>query len=137
MAGLGIGGEWAMGGTFVAEEWPEQRRKTGAGLMHTGYYFGFFLAAIANHFVGETYGWRAMFLTGAIPSVLVGYLMLGVTEPARWKAQKDQVSTRTATGFLGEIFQPRFRRRTYRQLAVRSRVDYRVVGRVGLRSSVW
>jgi len=112
MAGLGIGGEWAMGGTFVAEEWPEQRRKTGAGLMHTGYYFGFFLAAIANHFVGETYGWRAMFLTGAIPSVLVGYLMLGVTEPARWKAQKAQVSTRTASGFLGEIFQPPFRGRT-------------------------
>src|SRR5215475_1425512 len=31
LAGVGIGGEWAMGGTFVAEEWPEQRRKTGAG----------------------------------------------------------------------------------------------------------
>ena len=45
LAGIGIGGEWAMGGTFVAEEWPESRRKMGAGLMHTGYYFGFFLAA--------------------------------------------------------------------------------------------
>jgi MFS family permease len=112
MAGLGIGGEWAMGGTFVAEEWPEQRRKSGAGLMHTGYYFGFFLAAIANHFVGEIYGWRAMFITGAAPSILVGYLMWGVTEPARWKAQKAQVSTRATSGFLGEIFQPRFRRRT-------------------------
>src|ERR1035438_9348083 len=22
LAGIGIGGEWAMGGTFVAEEWP-------------------------------------------------------------------------------------------------------------------
>ncbi len=26
LAGIGIGGEWAMGGTFVAEEWPESRR---------------------------------------------------------------------------------------------------------------
>jgi MFS family permease len=112
MAGLGIGGEWAMGGTFVAEEWPEQRRKSGAGLMHTGYYFGFFLAAIANHFIGETYGWRAMFIAGAVPSLLVGYLMWGVSEPARWKAQKVQVSSRRASGFLGEIFQPPFRRRT-------------------------
>ena len=49
LAGVGIGGEWSMGGTFVAEEWPEDRRKTGAGYMHTGYYFGFFLAAIANY----------------------------------------------------------------------------------------
>ena len=36
LAGIGIGGEWSMGGTFVAEEWPEERRKTGAGYMHTG-----------------------------------------------------------------------------------------------------
>ena len=35
-----IGGEWTLGGTFIAEEWPEERRKMGAGLMHTGYYFG-------------------------------------------------------------------------------------------------
>ncbi len=48
LAGIGIGGEWSMGGTFVAEEWPEDRRKQGAGYMHTGYYFGFFLAALAN-----------------------------------------------------------------------------------------
>src|SRR5437870_8158669 len=39
LAGIGIGGEWSMGGTFVAEEWPEDRRKMGAGFMHTGYYF--------------------------------------------------------------------------------------------------
>src|SRR5262245_54630437 len=52
LAGVGIGGEWSMGGTFVAEEWPEDRRRMGAGYMHTGYYFGFFLAAIANAVVG-------------------------------------------------------------------------------------
>ena len=40
LAGVGIGGEWSMGGTFVAEEWPEDRRAKGAGYMHTGYYVG-------------------------------------------------------------------------------------------------
>src|SRR3954466_16200727 len=43
LCGIGLGGEQPMGGTFVAEEWPEDRRKMGAGYMHTGYYFGFFL----------------------------------------------------------------------------------------------
>ena len=33
LAGIGIGGEWAMGGTFVAEEWPERRRTAGSGFM--------------------------------------------------------------------------------------------------------
>src|SRR5438270_8125547 len=74
LAGIGIGGEWSMGGTFVAEEWPEDRRKMGAGYMHTGYYFGFFLAAIANYVIGARYGWRAMFGIGGLPAVPRGFI---------------------------------------------------------------
>jgi hypothetical protein len=29
LAGIGVGGEWAMAGTYVAEAWPEDRRKMG------------------------------------------------------------------------------------------------------------
>ena len=107
LAGVGIGGEWAMGGTFVAEEWPESRRKVGAALMHTGYYFGFFLAALANHFVGETHGWRPMFMLGGAPALLVGFILYGVNESGRWKAHVQRISSPFTT-----IFQPEFRRRT-------------------------
>ncbi|HXX19430.1 MAG TPA: MFS transporter [Candidatus Acidoferrum sp.] len=107
LAGVGIGGEWAMGGTFVAEEWPEQRRKVGAALMHTGYYFGFFLAALANHFVGETHGWRPMFMLGGAPALLVGFILYGVHESDRWKAHVKRASSPFTT-----IFKPEFRRRT-------------------------
>ena len=34
-----------MAGTYVAEAWPEDRRKMGAGYLQSGYYFGFFFAA--------------------------------------------------------------------------------------------
>ena len=61
LAGIGIGGEWAMGGTFVAEEWPASWRIRGAGYMHTGYYVGFLLAALANLSIGSHFGWRQMF----------------------------------------------------------------------------
>src|SRR5467141_5075486 len=71
--GIGIGGEQPIGGTFVAEEWPEDRRKMGAGYMHTGYYFGFFLAALANYFIGARYGWRVLFMFGGVPALLVGW----------------------------------------------------------------
>ena len=47
----------------------------GAGLMHTGYYFGFFLAALANHFVGETHGWRPCSSIGGIPALVIGFVM--------------------------------------------------------------
>ena len=35
LAGIGIGGEWALAGTYVAEAWPEDRRKMGAGYLQT------------------------------------------------------------------------------------------------------
>src|SRR5262252_1341980 len=80
LCGIGLGGEQPMGGTFVAEEWPEDRRKMGAGYMHTGYYFGIFLAAIANAIIGARYGWRAMFAFGGTPALLTGFIRYSVRE---------------------------------------------------------
>jgi len=108
-AGIGIGGEWSMGGTFVAEEWPEDRRKTGAGYMHTGYYFGFFLAAIANYFVGARYGWRAMFLLGGAPALLVTFIRYGVHESDAWKTRKRPAMSEA----FGHLFSARYARRTW------------------------
>jgi MFS family permease len=113
LAGVGIGGEWSMGGTFVAEELPENRRKMAAGLMHTGYYAGIFLAAIINYFVGVRWGWRAMFLIGGTPALLVGFIRYGVTESRRWQDRVAQLgrSWKMHRAFL-ELFSPEYRRRT-------------------------
>jgi len=87
LAGIGIGGEWSMGGTFVAEAWPEHRRASGAGYLHTGFYFGVFLAAIANYVIGARYGWRWMFIVGGTPALLVMFIRYGVTESTVWRAR--------------------------------------------------
>src|ERR1700680_1873096 len=113
LAGIGIGGEWSMGGTFVAEEWPEERRKMGAGLMHTGYYFGFFLAALANYFIGNVYGWRAMFVLGGFPALFVAFIYYGVKEPSRWSNKRNQLNEAwTAQRSFLYLFSPEYRRRT-------------------------
>jgi MFS family permease len=112
LAGVGIGGEWAMGGTFVAEEWPEDRRKTAAGWMHTGYYVGFFLAALANYLIGARYGWRAMFAIGGLPALLVGFIRYGVTDSARWKGRAGELKQWSVTRPLKLLFSPTYRRRT-------------------------
>jgi MFS family permease len=84
LAGVGIGGEWALAGTYVAEVWPESRRRMGAGYLQTGYYVGFFLAAALNFTVGAALGWRAMFLCGGAPVVLALYMLKRVGESDRW-----------------------------------------------------
>lgn len=112
LAGIGIGGEWAMGGTFVAEEWPEGRRRVGAGLMHTGYYVGIFLAALANYAIGSRYGWRAMFIIGGLPALLLAWVRHGVTEPAAWTKKAGMVRSWAVWRPLATLFAPEWRRRT-------------------------
>ena len=109
LAGIGVGGEWAMAGTYVAEAWPEDRRQMGAGYLQTGYYFGFFLAAALNYTVGAHYGWRAMFLCGLVPMVISVMTLFQVQEPPRWKAHEAEARRAHP---LVEIFSPAYRRRT-------------------------
>ncbi len=97
LAGIGIGGEWGLGGVYVAEAWPEDRRSRGAGYMHTGYYFGFFLAAVANYAIGARFGWRAMFLLGGAPALIVGLIRHGVAEPERWSKTRTAGSAARAS----------------------------------------
>jgi MFS family permease len=111
IAGIGIGGEWALAGTYVAEAWPEDRRKMGAGYLQTGYYAGFFLAAALNYTVGVHYGWRAMFLTGAVPVVVAILILTRVQETEKFR--KAEADTRAPVKPLREILGPRYRRRTW------------------------
>lgn len=111
LCGIGLGGEQPMGGTFVAEEWPEDRRKMGAGYMHTGYYFGFFLAALANYYIGANFGWRWMFVLGGAPALLVGWIQSGVREPARWQTRAERHRPTMRESFAA-LFTDAYRRRT-------------------------
>ena len=103
LAGVGIGGEWAMAGTYVAEAWPEDRRKAGAGYLQTGYYAGFFLAAALNYTIGAAFGWRAMFLCGAGPVLVALFTLSRVKEPPRWaRAHAGRRSHPLAMIFSGD-----------------------------------
>ena len=109
IAGVGIGGEWALAGTYVAEAWPEDRRKMGAGYLQTGYYAGFFLAAALNYTIGVHFGWRAMFLTGAVPIVVAILILTRVQETKKF--QEAEAGTRVKP--LRTILGPHYRRRTW------------------------
>lgn len=112
LAGIGIGGEWALAGTYVAEAWPEDRRAMGAGYLQTGYYTGFFLAALLNYTVGAHFGWRAMFLCGAAPVLLALYILKRVPEPAGWQQRGASAAHEPLLASLAQLFGVEYRRRT-------------------------
>jgi MFS family permease len=111
LAGIGIGGEWALAGTYVAEAWPEDRRKMGAGYLQTGYYAGFFLASALNYTVAPRYGWRAMFWCGLTPVVVATVVLLRVKESERWQ-RKAKVKAEGGPSSLRRIFSGSYTQRT-------------------------
>ena len=111
LGGIGIGGEWALAGTYVAEAWPEDRRKMGAGYLQTGYYAGFFLASALNYTVAPHYGWRAMFWCGLTPVVVAFMILFRVKEPERWQ-HKTKVKAEGGVSPLRRIFRPPYTQRT-------------------------
>jgi MFS family permease len=99
----------------------------GAGMMHTGYYFGFFLAALANYSIGSRYGWRWMFVVGGVPALLLTVIRRGMREPERWEAKRNEPSDRrTMKQSFVKIFSPRYRWRTILNLM------YQLVSTIGL-----
>jgi MFS family permease len=61
LSAVGLGGEWAMAGTLVAETMPERLRPRFGGILHAGCYFGILCGSIINYAVGISLGWRVMF----------------------------------------------------------------------------
>ena len=114
LVGLGIGGEQPVGTAYLAEELSESQRKIGAGLMHTGYYFGFFFASVANYFIGANFGWRWMFVFGGLPALMIGFIQFGVKESTKWKERYgDNARARPAMReSFGKLFSPAYVRRT-------------------------
>ena len=86
LQGFGFGGEWTVGAVLVSEMIGVQHRGKAVGVMQSGYAVGWALATCAFAFffswLPEHYAWRALFITGLLPALLVIYLRSKVTEPA-------------------------------------------------------
>jgi MFS family permease len=86
LAALGMGGEWALGVALVMECWPEKWRPMLAGLIGAAANVGFLLVGvIAIRWSVTLQSWRWMFLVGAVPAVLVFFILLFVPESQRWR----------------------------------------------------
>lgn len=84
--GIAMGGEWGIGSSLTMETIPPRLRGIVSGFLQEGYATGFLLASIANFLVVPSFGWRGMFIVGAVPAVLVIYIRSTVKESPVWEA---------------------------------------------------
>jgi MFS family permease len=99
--GLGIGGEWATGAALVAETWPAEHRGKALGIMQSAWAIGYGLAAAVNALVLPRFGWRAVFLVGLLPALIVFWIRRHVEEPALWRASRRE---QNAPADLHDVF---------------------------------
>jgi MFS family permease len=113
LTGLGVGGEFAVGVSLVAEVMPERARPFALGLLQalsavgniTAAVTGIVLAHLARaEVIGES--WRIMFVVGAVPAFLALFVFWQLKEPERWKAVAAKYTWRERLGaYFGELFQ--------------------------------
>ncbi|SMC77037.1 MFS transporter [Sporomusa malonica] len=89
LAGLGLGGEFGIGMTLVTETWPKEKRARVTGGVAIGWQLGVVLAAVVSAWVLPTYGWRAVFLVGALPALFAAWSRYGLAEPPIWVARNE------------------------------------------------
>src|SRR5213595_2573879 len=86
--GIGMGGEWGLGASLAMETLPTQARGLFSGVLQQGYAFGYLLAAVVYWLVFPLFGWRGLFVAGALPAFLVLYIRVRVPESPVWLRQQ-------------------------------------------------
>jgi len=97
LTGLGVGGEFAVGVSLVAEVMPSRARPYTLGLLQALSAIGNVSAAFINLGLGvaEESGlvsspWRIMFLIGAVPALLALVIRRHLKEPESWQKAKEE-----------------------------------------------
>jgi SHS family lactate transporter-like MFS transporter len=96
--GIAMGGEWGVGAALALETLPSKQRGFFSGLLQEGYVVGYLMAALVYGTLFPLFGWRGMFVIGALPSVIVIFILKKAEESPAW--QQGQAS-RDAEAMLG------------------------------------
>ncbi len=86
LIGIGLGGDYSVGHTLLAEFSPRRHRGILLGAFSVVWTVGYVLASIAgHHFISESpEAWRWLLASAALPALLITLLRWGTPESPRW-----------------------------------------------------
>jgi predicted MFS family arabinose efflux permease len=88
LAGFGIGGVWGAVTALVKESWPAGYRVRAISWVLAAFPLGVIAAAVLAWLLLPRYGWRPMFLCGALALLSAWYASRVVPESAAWQAAR-------------------------------------------------
>lgn len=101
LTGLGVGGEFAVGISLVAEVMPSRARPHALGLLQALSAVGNITAAVIG-MVGTN--WKTMFLIGTAPALLSLLVRRRLKEPERWQSVSASEGVAKQLGSYSELF---------------------------------
>jgi MFS family permease len=108
--GLGFGGEWAAGAVLLGETMRPEHRGKALGVMQSGWAVGWgaaaLLYALSFSLFPPEIAWRALFLVGILPALLVFWLRRYVKEPDVYLQSRAALDTHAEKPSFFEIFEP-------------------------------
>ena len=118
VAALGIGGEWAVGASLLAETWPRAWRPWLAAILQTGVNLGILGAAGLVWLLLPLLppqSERYVFLIGILPALLVFWIRRQVPEPEAWRNAEESVAVKPS---VPDLFRGGIARTTWITTAV-------------------
>ena len=123
LMGCGIGGAFATGATLIAETVPSHSRAWALGLFQALSAVGNIFASLVSKIILPSGvflslpGWRILFFMGAVPAILVFFIMKTIREPDAWLAARASANAEDKLAkqmgdIRGMFTNPRWRRNT-------------------------
>ena len=91
ITGLGVGGEWGTGQTYIGETFPPKMRGRYGAFMQTGAPIGIALASIIGGYLAPEIGWRLCFFVSILPAILVMLIRKHLPESDIWEERQKLV----------------------------------------------
>jgi AAHS family cis,cis-muconate transporter-like MFS transporter len=110
ISAMGLGAEYVVCNTLMAEYVPTARRTTVLGTLQAGWSVGYVVATILAGAIIPAYGWRPLFLTAFVPVLLALYIRRVVPEPPGWRKTAGARTVSASSTWQTLFAHPRDRR---------------------------
>jgi len=109
-------GEWAISMVYAAEEFPAAKRGLMIGLIQAFSSFGSVVCAgVVPLLLNTPWGWRTVYMVGAVPLVLLAYARRGLKESRRFEETSKEGKTPES---LFDIWKTPYRKRVLQLAAI-------------------